>query len=97
MTIPNEVDDPGRFLHRLREAEAGWSAEHGGPAGIALLTLRLQDRLKVQAQELAAVRAAAIAELLKTQSLADVARQLGVSKQAISKAANGPRWGDPKW
>ncbi|MGO0576462.1 hypothetical protein [Ornithinimicrobium panacihumi] len=53
--------------------------------------------LKMQAQELAGVRAAAIQELLMTQSLAEVARRLGVSKQAVSKAARAQTWWDPRW
>ena len=46
---------------------------------------------------MAAVRTAAIREMLTTRSLADVAQALGVSKQAVSKAANSPTWTDPRW
>lgn len=46
---------------------------------------------------MAMVRAAAIAEELESKSLADVARSLGVSRQAVHKSVQGPRWTDPRW
>lgn len=85
-----ESVDPGEFLRRVARAEPGWSEGLGGPEGVARLTVELQDRLKRQAEEVAGVRAAAIRELLTTRTLADVARALGVSKQAVSKISRGP-------
>lgn len=84
-------------MREVAASDPGWSVEYGGPEGVARLTLALQDALKVQASELAAVRAAAIKELLTTRSLAEVARLLGVSRQAVSKAALGSAWVDPRW
>lgn len=88
---------PGEFLRQVATAHPGWSAPYGGPEGVARATLTMQDVLKVQASELAAVRAAAIEELLTTRSLSEVARMLGVSKQAVSKSVRSPRWSDPRW
>ena len=98
MSAENEpAADPGQFLREVANADEGWSERYGGPEGIARWTLNLQDALKEQASDLAAVRTAAIREMLTTRSLADVAQALGVSEQAVSKAANSPTWTDPRW
>ena len=98
MSAENEpAADPGQFLREVANADEGWSERYGGPEGIARWTLNLQDALKEQASDLAAVRTAAIREMLTTRSLADIAQALGVSKQAVSKAANSPTWTDPRW
>lgn len=98
MSAENEpAADPGQFLREVANADEGWSERYGGPEGIARWTLNLQDALKEQASDLAAVRTAAIREMLTSRSLADIAQALGVSKQAVSKAANSPTWTDPRW
>lgn len=95
--MSTEITAPATFLTLVRNAHKGWSAPLGGPEGVARLTVSLQDALKMQAEQLAGVRAAAIAEMLQTQSLSQVARALGVSKQAISRASKAPRWSDLTW
>ena len=96
MSAENEpAADPGQFLREVANADEGWSERYGGPEGIARWTLNLQDALKEQASDLAAVRTAAIREMLTTRSLADIAQALGVSKQAVSKAANSPHLDRP--
>ena len=80
MSAENEpAADPGQFLREVANADEGWSERYGGPEGIARWTLNLQDALKEQASDLAAVRTAAIREMLTTRSLADIAQALGVS------------------
>ena len=63
MSAENEpAADPGQFLREVANADEGWSERYGGPEGIARWTLNLQDALKEQASDLAAVRTAAIRE-----------------------------------
>ena len=73
----------------------GWSDQYGGPEGVATLAFELQENLRRQSQHLAALRAAAIRELLRTRSLAEVGRMLGISKQAVSKASRAQGWDGP--
>ncbi|MBN6750220.1 helix-turn-helix domain-containing protein [Micrococcus luteus] len=89
--------DPGEFLNEVRHATPGWSAPYGGPEGIERLTVQLQDTLKQQSRDVAAVRVAAIQHMLTTQSASEVARRLGISRQALSKIAGSPAWSTPTW
>lgn len=88
---------PEQFLAEVAAAEPGWSQKHGGPYGVARICVDLQRQVAAMSEQIAAVRAAALQELLTTQSLADVAADLGVSKPAASKASRAPSWKDPTW
>lgn len=88
---------PEEFLAEVQAAEPGWSEKFGGPLGVAARSAALQAELSRQSEMIAAVRVAAIQELLKTQAGIEVAASLGVSKSAISKATKSPTWKDPTW
>ena len=88
---------PEMFLAQVADAEPGWSVEHGGPGGVVVLCAALQEQLMTQSEQIAAVRVAAIRELLKTRSGREVAAMFGVSPAAISKANNGPAWAGAAW
>lgn len=88
---------PAEFLAEVAAAQPGWSQQHGGPYGVARMTVDLQRQVARMSEEIAAVRAAALQELLAMQSLATVAADLGISKQAASKASRAPSWKDPTW
>lgn len=86
-------EDPGLLIAAAREALPGWSAAYGGPVGVAILVRAFQRELEEIMQTYAALRAAAVAELLRDESLADVGRRLGISKTAVhelSRASKSP-------
>lgn len=97
MEAADTTEDPSSFLREVRDAHPGWSTPRGGPEGVARHIDELQQVLRVQAQELAAVRAAALQELLQTHSLAEVADMFGVTRPAVYKAIRSPAWKDPRW
>ena len=72
-------------------AEPGWSEPFGGPRGVALLAPALQEAALAEIGSISRVRSMAIRELLNTHSLAEVAKMLGISKQAVSQAAKQNR------
>ncbi|MCZ4326703.1 hypothetical protein [Brachybacterium paraconglomeratum] len=84
-------------MAQVREAEDGWSTTYGGPVGVAALCSALQIQLAEQSEAIAAVRVAAIRELLKDHSGVEVAAMFGVSKTAISKTNRARTWEDPTW
>ena len=43
------------------------------------------------------MRAAAVRELLRTRTLAQVGEMLGISKQAVAKISHGAAWAEPRW
>lgn len=88
---------PETFLEQLAHAEPGWSDEHGGLIGVVTLCADLQTQIARQSEQIAAVRVAAIQELLKTRSGSDLAATFGVSKAAISKAARATSWEGVTW
>lgn len=96
---PTHAADPSpeAFLAEVNAADSGWSEKYGGPLGVAARSAALQAELSRQSEMIAAVRVAAIQELLKSRSGVEVAALLGVSKSAISKAAKSPAWKDPAW
>lgn len=88
---------PHEFLDDVAQAEPGWSQRHGGPTGVVATCAALQEELAAQSEAIAAVRVAAIQELLKTHSGVELARMFGVSKTAISKATRANTWKEPTW
>lgn len=88
---------PHEFLATALRAEPGWSDTYGGPAGVAALCAALQSQVAEQSEAIAAVRVAAIQELLKTFSGVEVAAMFGISKNAISKLSRSAAWEDPTW
>ncbi len=88
---------PRRLMDAAASGSTGWADEWGGPLGVARAAVEAQQSLNEQAAALASLRAAAIQQALETQSLSDVARELGVSKQAISRAARVPALDVPHW
>lgn len=93
----NAHPTPEEFLREVGAAEPGWAEKYGGPLGVAARCAGLQAELSRQSEQIAAVRVAAIQELLKTHSGIEVAASLGVSKSAISKAIKSNVWEDPTW
>jgi hypothetical protein len=94
---PSQRLTPDIFLSQVADAEPGWSDRYGGPAGVVTLCAGLQERLMDQSEQIAAVRVAAIRELLKTHSGREVAAMFAVSPAAISKANNAAAWGGATW
>lgn len=95
--LTGEVD-PYELLNLLHHAgQPGWSDQWGGPLGIAKAAGAAQGTLRAQAALLARLRAAAIQEALTSQSLAEVARELGISRQAVHQAARGPAMSVDAW
>lgn len=92
-----EVTTPAAFLTLVGEAEPGWSDQLGGPTGVVALCGALQEQLMSQSERIAAVRVAAIRELLKTHSGREVAAMFGVSPAAISKSNRGTSWEGATW
>lgn len=88
---------PEQFLQLAEGSEPGWSAELGGPLGVAALCAGLQQQLAEQSAAIAAVRTAAIRQLLEAHSGVEVAAMLGVSKNAISKTNRAQAWEDATW
>ena len=95
VTAPNEpvaetviaevLADPEPFLDAAANGEPGWSAAYGGPDGVAVITGRLRDHLRDKQRQVASLRAAAVATMLRDRSLAAVGRLLGVGKTAVHK------------
>lgn len=75
------------LLEAARTANTGWSSTWGGPAGVERLAVTLQQDLLMQAEALAGLRSLALTQMLRDRSVADVARELGTSRQAVAKAA----------
>lgn len=88
---------PEQFLAEVAAADPGWSEKHGGPMGVVGLCGALQQRISEQSEAIAAVRVAAILELLKEYSGVELAAAFGVSKAAISKATKANVWRDAQW
>lgn len=78
--------DYSLLLQAARSGRPQWSAPYGGPKGVAVLAVLIRDHLTSQAQQAASLRAVAIGELLRDQSLSAVGAALGISKQAVHKA-----------
>lgn len=88
--VQTAVDDPAAFLRMAwgeRGEDQSWMEPYGGPIGVAALIPILQEALSEQSHRLAQVRADVINTELETRSLADVGRELGISRNAVHKAA----------
>lgn len=94
---PVKHPTPEKFLERVAHAEPGWADQYGGPAGIVTLCADLQEQINRESEQIAAVRVAAMKELLKSRSGADLAATFGVSKAAISKATRANAWEGATW
>lgn len=88
---------PQEFLAEVSAAEPGWSERYGGPMGVSTYCAALQAELARQSELIAAVRVAAIQQMLKTHSGVEVAKTFNVSKSAISKASKAPAWKEATW
>lgn len=88
---------PEAFLAEIDHAEPGWSEAYGGPVGVAKQCLELQSELARQSERIAAIRVAAIRQMLTKQSGVEAAADLGVSKSAISKSLKSTPWKDATW
>lgn len=84
-TINAVLADPTPLLTAAAEGQPGWSDVYGGTKGVAYLTGRIQEDTRARMRKVAALRAAAVATMLREESLAAVGRFLGVSKSAIQK------------
>lgn len=69
---------------------ASWT-NYGGLWGVAALAQEIDAQAYQVRRQASAIRHAAIAELAEMHSIADIARELGQSRQAISKVANSDR------
>lgn len=62
-----------------------------GPLGVALVTAEVDRAAAAARRRAAALRSAAIADLAQATSIAEIARQLGQTRQAVSHAAHSKR------
>lgn len=100
MDTPPTTDatrSPEEFLALIEQVEPGWSDEYGGPEGVAALCAELQTELVRQSEKIAAIRVAAIRQMLTTKSGVEVAAELGISKSAVSKSLKNTPWKDATW
>ncbi|MGB3676803.1 MAG: hypothetical protein WA988_20430 [Candidatus Nanopelagicales bacterium] len=84
--------DPKVLLDAADAGGDGWAVPFGGPQGVAQLTGEIRHLLEEQARDVAALRAVAVAELLRDQSMSVVGQLLGIGKSAVHKinqAASG--------
>ena len=79
------LEDPIGFLAIAAAGANGWSEPYGGPAGVALLSGHIRDWMDQQSHAFSALRAVAVAELVRDESLAGVGRILGVTKSAVDR------------
>lgn len=88
---------PSEFLKNIENLPSGWAEAEGGLLAIIQRLGTFQDELNNQARDIAAIRAAAVAELLKTTSGAEIARQLGMNRANISRLSKAEKWSNPQW
>lgn len=89
-----DVNPPARtvedFLTHATVAPPGWSEDYGGPRGVIAEADRLQEGLRRQTREVAAVRAAALEELVRRANATAVAGDLGISLSAVYRSGKRP-------
>ncbi|MDO5633433.1 MAG: hypothetical protein Q4G34_00975 [Micrococcus sp.] len=78
---------PRQLLDDAMSGTPGWSQPYGGAAGVERLAREMLEDLTEQARLLGELRGFALVELLRTQSVSQLARERGVSRQAIEKVA----------
>lgn len=93
----SKAPTPEAFLREASTAQEGWSQAYGGPLGVAKYCADLQAQLARQSEQIAAIRVAAIRQMLTTNTGVAVARDLGVSKAAISKSLKTSPWENSTW
>lgn len=95
----HRIDDPTpeQFLTQVQSSNPGWSDQYGGPMGVATLCANLQEQLAHQSETIAAIRTAAIQELLKTHKGTELAATFGISRAAISNINRSNTWTEATW
>lgn len=88
---------PQDLINDLKNPQPGWSQKYGGPEGIITHTKNLQQELAQQSQTIAALRTTALQELLKTKTGAEVARDYGLTRSAITKLNKREYLEIPTW
>ena len=88
---------PEQFLNQLEHLPPGWSEEEGGLIEVIKRLGDFQEELNSQSKQIAAIRAAAVAQLLKSKSGADIARELDLGRANISRLSKAPKWSNPQW
>lgn len=89
--------EPADFLAEIADPTPGWSQKYGGRLGVIALCGLLQQKIALQSKTIAAVRIAAIQDLLTETSGKELAEALNVSKTAISKSTKADAWENPQW
>ncbi|MEU7993587.1 hypothetical protein [Rothia amarae] len=88
---------PEQFLKQLDHLPPGWAEEEGGLIEVIKRLGTFQEDLNEQSKKIAAIRAAAVAQLLKSRSGADIARELDLGRANISRLSKAPKWSNPQW
>ncbi|MFW0120223.1 hypothetical protein ACN08Y_09955 [Rothia sp. P5764] len=88
---------PEQFLEQLDKLPPGWAETEGGLLEVVKRLGQFQDELNNQSQQIAAVRAAAVTQLLKSKSGAEIARELGLGRANISRLSKAQKWSNPTW
>lgn len=86
MTVHAQQVTTDELVRLAHDGDSGWSAQFGGPEGVAVLAESLRQVALQEAQDLLQVRTAAMLALLRDHRMVDVADLLGMSKQAVYKA-----------
>lgn len=98
MTGHKHLTTPEHFLINLPNLPPGWTDEEGGLLEVVKRLGVFQKTLNKQAEAIAAVRTAAVKELLKTHSGAQIGRELGLTRANISRLSKAKKeWRNPKW
>lgn len=92
-----ESPTPADLIAAATSGQPGWSEPWGGPMGVARAAVAAQEQLNDLSQQIAALRAAALQHELEHRSLAEVARELDVTKQALSRASRADRLPIQTW
>lgn len=98
MAEPKYLTTPEQFLDSLPHLPPGWTDEEGGLLEVIKRLGAFQQTLNNQAEDIAAIRTAAINELLKTHSGAQIGRELGLTRANISRLSRAKKeWSNPTW
>lgn len=98
MKEPTYLTTPEEFLKNLPHLPPGWAEKEGGLLEVVKQLGAFQQTLNNQAEDIAAIRTAAINELLKTYSGAQIGRELGLTRANISRLSKAKKeWSNPTW